>query len=206
MITDRQGLRDLYRQPSEVAGNKDCDRIDAASAAFIANCPMVMLATSSSDGTTDCSPRGGPAGFVKVLDEKHLAIPDLNGNNRLDSHENLVDNPHAGLLFLVPGRGETLRVNGRAVLSSDQRVIDLFTAELRRPKLAIVVRVDELYLHCAKAILRSKLWEPESWAGLDGAPDGAEIYATQFPDYTLEGMRERLDQSYVEDLAADLPS
>ena len=120
------------------------------------------------------SPRGGPPGFVQVLDEQRLAIPDLSGNNLLDSISNIVLNPHVGLLFVLPGRDETLRVNGRAWLTTDDAVLDGFTAELRRPKAAIGVEVVDAFVHCAKSFRRGQVWEPASWAP-DVAPSAAEL-------------------------------
>ena len=120
------------------------------------------------------SPRGGPPGFVQVLDAQRLAIPDLSGNNLVDSITNIVRNPHVGLLFVLPGRDETLRVNGRAWLTTDDAVLDGFTAELRRPKAAIGVEVVDTFVHCAKSFRRGQVWDPASWAP-DVAPSAAEL-------------------------------
>ncbi len=133
VLTSVNDLRELYRQPSKLAAGKIIDHVDETSASFIAQSPYHLLATSHADGRCDVSPRGGPPGFVKVLDQKRVVIPDLNGNNLLDSLQNVIDNPQAGLLFLVPGRDETLRVNGRAWLTTDDAILDLFVDELRRP-------------------------------------------------------------------------
>ncbi len=201
-ISTIEQLEGLYRAASKVAAQKSIAFIDEASARFIDTCPFVVLSTSGADGTVDASPRGGPPGFLQRLDDKHVALPDLNGNNRLDSHRNIVVNGHVGLLLLIPTQDETLRINGPAVLSTDSAILEGFTAELRPPKLAIIIRTDELYLHCAKALRRSQLWDPASWDRFDRAPDGAEIYATQF-DEDASTMRDYLDQSYEHDLALD---
>jgi PPOX class probable FMN-dependent enzyme len=201
-ITDLAGLRELYRQPSEIAANKVFDTIDEASAAFVDRCPFLVLATTDPAGGPDASPRGGPPGFIHRLDDRHVAIPDLNGNNRLDSLENIVANPRVGLLLVMPGKDETLRINGPATLTNDAQVLDGFTTELRRPKLAIVVEVAELYGHCAKAFRRGKVWDTAAWDELDAAPDLADIVAEQF-DMNLDASRARLEESYDHDLALD---
>src|SRR5689334_14788211 len=147
--TEAVELRQLYRPPHEAVLLKSQPGVDAASAAFVAKSPLVVLATTSSEGT-DASPRGGPPGFVRILDETHLAFGDLSGNNRLDSYRNIEAHPEMGMLFLVPGVEETLRVNGRARISVDEAVLDATTIDGRRPKVAIVVEVVECFLHCAK--------------------------------------------------------
>jgi PPOX class probable FMN-dependent enzyme len=201
-ITDVAGLRELYRQPSAVVVNKVFDTIDESSAAFIDRCPFLVISTTVGGSSIDASPRGGPPGFVQRLDDRHVAIPDLNGNNRLDSLENIVMHPHVGLLLLMPGKDETVRINGPATLTTDATILDGFTAELRRPKLAIVVEVAELYGHCAKAFRRAEVWNPASWVGHVAAPDLADIMGTQF-GVSSSDMRTGLEQSYDDGLARD---
>lgn len=202
-ITSEDQLRELYRQPTSRAAGKTRDRIDEATARFISLCPLAILSTAGADGTVDASPRGGPAGFIKVLDERHVAVPDLGGNNRLDSFKNIIANPHAGLLLMVPGKEETVRINGPAYLSIDADLLASFTADLRPPKIALVVETQELFAHCAKAFRRSGVWKPDSWAPLKTAPDLAEIYECQFPSTKAEEMRATLEQVYANDLAQD---
>jgi len=201
-INDIDGLREMYREPSAVAANKVFDTIDESSAAFVDRCPFVVISTTDGAGSIDTSPRGGPPGFVQRLDDRHVAIPDLNGNNRLDSLENIVKHPYVGLLLVMPGKDETLRIKGPAMLTTDSSVLDSFTTELRRPKLAIVVEVAELYVHCAKAFRRGEVWNVESWVGHAATPDLAEIASTQLG---LEGdrMRTTLEKSYQHDLTLD---
>lgn len=163
-------LRSMYRQPSEIAGNKDRQQFDAVSRQFIERSRFMLLGTSGLVGG-DVSPRGGPSGFVLTLDESHLAIADLGGNNRLDSMTNIVENGKVGLLFLVPGQGETVRVNGDAWISTSPAILDRFALP-RRPKAAVVVRVVTTFVHCAKAIYRSGLYDPDVWAELADTPDG----------------------------------
>ena len=203
-IRDLADLRTLYREPSSRAAGKLRDRLDEASIRFIERCPFLVLATS--DGrTVDASPRGGPPGFVRVLDDRHVALPDLSGNNLLDSFRNIVANPWAGLLFVVPGKDETLRINGPAHLSVDPELLDGFTPALRRPKVALVVETAEVYGHCAKAFRRARLWDPASWEELADAPDLAAIYAAQRPDVDEDRMRAELAELYVAELAEDRP-
>ena len=146
---------------------KKRDALDDGLIALLAASPFVLLATADADGRCDVSPRGGPPGFVKPLDDRHVAVPDLNGNNLLDSFRNVVVNPHAGLLVLVPGQDETLRIDGRARLTDDDDVLDLFVEEVRRPVLALVVETEAVYTHCAKSFRRGRLWDPASWPVLD---------------------------------------
>ncbi len=201
-ITDLAGLRELYREPNELVANKAFDVIDEATAAYIDRCPFVVISTSNGADSMDASPRGGPPGFLLRLDDRHVAIPDLNGNNRLDTLENIVAHPFVGLLLVMPGKDETVRINGRATLTTDAAILDGFTVELRRPKSAIVVEVAEVYSHCAKSFRRGKVWQPESWADHAEAPDLADIIGTQF-SMESSGIRTVLEDSYVKDLTLD---
>ena len=173
-ITDRAQLRTVYRDPSQAVIDKVIDHIDAGAASFIAASPFVMLATATDD-RADASPRGGPPGFVRVLDEHRLAWGDLTGNNRLDSFGNLVEQPNVGLLFIVPGVEETLRLCGSAALCQDPEVLDATTIGDRRPKTAVVVTVMECYIQCGAALRRSQLWDPTSWPTDAAKPSGAAI-------------------------------
>lgn len=201
-ITTLDELRTHYREPSKLVRSKVQTGIDPIAAEFIARSPMAVLSTT--DGTRiDASPRGGPPGFVRVLDEAKLAIADLNGNNLLDSLTNIVAHPWAGLLMLMPGRDETLRVNGRASLSIADDILDGFTDELRRPKAAVVIEVDELFMHCGKAFQRAHLWEPETWDRYADTPDGADILGAHFDEIEADEIRPTLRDSYVDDIALD---
>ncbi len=158
-IRSVDALRSLYRDPSERAVRKQLDRLDAHCRRFVSLSPFLVIASTDADGRVDASPRGGAPGFVKVFDDRTVLIPDSPGNNRLDSLQNLISRPGVGLLFMVPGVDETLRINGRATLRTDGALIDLCANERRRPPLVIAVEVNEAYLHCAKALMRSKLWD-----------------------------------------------
>jgi PPOX class probable FMN-dependent enzyme len=168
----RADLSTLYLPAHEAVVRKQQDRVEGISADFVATCPLVVLATTSEAGT-DASPRGGPPGFVKVLDPTHLAFGDLSGNNRLDSYRNLDAHPEVGMLFLIPGMEETLRVNGRARLTTDPDVRERTAIDGRIPRLAVVVEVTECYIHCAKALRRSGVWDAATWPTIEGRPSAA---------------------------------
>ena len=161
-IESIEQLRNLYAAPKERAVRKQLAHLDVHCRRFISLSPFLLLASTDADGRTDASPRGGDPGFVKVPDEATLLIPDAPGNNRLDSLESIVATNQVGLSFMVPGVDETLRVNGTAILSDAVHDIDLCANERRRPKLVIRVSVREAYLHCAKALMRSRLWSVDS--------------------------------------------
>lgn len=171
-VTDIEGLRAIYREPHELVQRKQIDHVDDAARAFVDASPFVVVATIGPAGA-DASPRGGAPGFVRVLDQHRLAMGDLAGNNRLDTHTNIVAQPRVGLLFMVPGVEETLRVNGRATLTTDPAVLDAVTADGKRPGMAIGIDVEECYIHCAKAFRRSKLWDPTSWPEAGNRPSAA---------------------------------
>ena len=195
-------LTALYRAPGGRAVGKQIDRIDPGMEAFIDLSPFLVLATSDGAGSIDASPRGGPPGFVRRLDERHIAIPDLNGNNRLDSYRNIVTHGRAGVLMIVPGKNETLRINGPAAITTDLDLLAGFTKELRRPKAAIVIETAEIYGHCAKAFRRGHVWDPSSWDSLRAAPDLAVMYACMW-DADEAAIRDALAADYEQGLAAD---
>ena len=195
-------LTALYRAPGGRAVGKQIDRIDPGMEAFIDLSPFLVLATSDGAGSIDASPRGGPPGFVRRLDERHIAIPDLNGNNRLDSYRNIVTHGRAGVLMIVPGKNETLRINGPAAITTDLDLLAGFTKELRRPKAAIVIETAEIYGHCAKAFRGGHVWDPSSWDSLRAAPDLAVMYACMW-DADEAAIRDALAADYEQGLAAD---
>jgi PPOX class probable FMN-dependent enzyme len=201
-ISTLEQLEALYRQPGKRAVSKQFSAIDQGMATFIDRCPFVVLATSNGHGSVDASPRGGPPGFVRRLDDRHIAIPDLNGNNRLDSYRNLVAHPYAGVLMIVPGKDETLRINGRAVLTTDPDLLAGFTKELRTPKMALVIETAEIYGHCAKAFRRGAVWQPAAWGEIADAPDLAAMYACTW-SIDEEEIRATLGASYDDDLSRD---
>ena len=174
-VTSVEELRSVYPQPKQRSLDKELDYLDDHCRRFIAMSPFVLVASADAAGACDVSPKGGPPGFVRVLDERRLAIPDATGNRRLDGLQNMLQNPHAGLLFLIPGMGETLRINGRVSLSRDPAIVAGLETAGHPAKLALVVDVEQAYLHCAKALIRSGLWRTDTWAAADELPSAAEI-------------------------------
>ena len=176
-IESIEQLEALYGPPAPPAIVKEVDRITPHYAAFIAASPFVALATSGPEGM-DCTPRGDLPGFVRIQDDKTLMMPDRRGNNRVDSLRNIVNDPRVGLLFLVPGSGTTLRVNGRARLSIDPELLATFAVEGNAPRSVIVISVDAVYIQCSRAILRSELWNPERHVDPSSLPTPGQIFAT----------------------------
>jgi uncharacterized protein len=198
-------LRELYREPSALVRGKVKVDLDAASIRFIERSPFLFVGTNGADGRLDVSPRGGPPGFVRVRTDGTIAIPDLNGNNLIDTLRAIVETGFVGLLFVLPGREETLRVNGSAFVTADSKVLGEFTNELRTPKAAIVVEPHEVFVHCAKAFRRGSVWDAESWPTHADAPDAADILTCQLdlsPEHD-RALRDGLEKSYKTDLEAD---
>lgn len=194
-------LRALFATPAERAVRKEIGALDVHCRRFIALSPFVLLATSDERFNLDASPRGGDPGFVKVdAQGRHLLIPDAPGNNRLDSLENIVRTGHAGLLFLIPGFDETLRVNGAAAMSTEPMDIAACTSERRAPKVVIRVAVQAAYLHCAKAFLRSKLWRPEALVDRSVLPTAGQMISDQTGVVVAAETREEMERRYAPDL------
>lgn len=188
-ISTIEELRTHYAPPGKVSLQKQRPVLDRNAQDFIALSPFVLIATCNAEGRCDVSPKGDKAGFVSVLDEKHLVIPDRPGNNRLDSLSNLIENPNIGLLFLIPGRGDTLRVNGKAWIIVDDDLLESFAIDGKRPKTVVGVEASEVYLHCPKAFMRSGLWEPDSWASAKKIPSMCEMLWDQLAEKP-EGVRD----------------
>lgn len=178
-VADAQHLRALVGEVHLLAERKVLDRLDRFCRDFIALSPFLVLASSDSEGRADASPRGDGPGFVQVLDEKTLLIPDRRGNNRVDSFGNVLSSPGVGLVFFVPGINETLRVNGRARLTRDEALLEPATVQEKTPKLGLLVEVDEAYFHCGKALIRSKLWAQDAQVERGSFPTLGRIVAEQ---------------------------
>lgn len=179
-------LTAVLGEPLPHVATKDRRLLDEHDRQWIAASPFCLVATSGPDGTCDVSPKGDPAGFALVLDNTTVAIPERPGNRRADGFRNVLGNPHVGLLFVIPGRPDTLRLNGRAMLVSDAPFFDQMTVRGHRPVLAMIVEVQQVFFHCSKAFLRSALWEPQTWAP-DAAPSRARIMQRlERPDESLE--------------------
>jgi uncharacterized protein len=199
-ITSVAELENLLGQPLPWVAAKGRGSLHAIDVEWIARSPMLLIATSAADGTCDVSPKGDPAGFTRVLDARTLAIPERPGNKRADGFRNVLANPHVGLIFLVPGRTDTFRVNGRARLVRDAPYFDAMAVAGKRPVLAMEVTVEECFYHCAKAFLRSKLWAHESWDP-DALPSRAEIvHALERTDEPLDAIERFYGPSYADTL------
>ena len=185
-IRDEEELRRLLGEPSDLVRAKVGDRLNELTRQFVDRSPFVLLATSSPDGTCDVSPRGDPPGFVRVLDEKTLLLPERPGNRLADSLRNILANPRVGLIFVVPGVGDTLRVNGRATLVTDDELLAPSAVDGKVPKLGILVHADEVFTHCSKAFLRSQLWDPERYVERSELPSSGEIHRRRDPSFDAE--------------------
>lgn len=198
MIDSVAALRTLYPQPTGRSVTKQLDRLDVHCQRFVGLSPFVVLATAGRSGSLDASPRGGAPGFVLVADDRTLWLPDASGNDRLDSLTNVVEVGRAGLLFLIPGVDETLRVNGRARVRTDAEALGAFASERRPPRSVLEVEVEEAFLHCAKALMRSRLWDSESRQDRSILPSTGQILNEQTgavgPAETHEDMVARYKQ------------
>ncbi|RDY70049.1 pyridoxamine 5'-phosphate oxidase family protein [Halobacillus trueperi] len=202
VITDEKELRRIIGEPSELVNNKVIHHLDENCVQFIKESPFLTLATSDSSGSCDVSPRGDGKGFVHILNEKCLIIPERPGNKRVDSMKNLLANPHAGLIFFIPGLEETLRVNGKACIIADEDLLGKMAHRGKVPSLGIAVEVQECFIHCAKAFKRSGLWEPGTWLTKEERPSAAKMLAehAKLPDLDEEAVTKRLHESYTKRL------
>jgi PPOX class probable FMN-dependent enzyme len=190
-------LREFYDAAMERAVTKDIGRLDEMCRRLIAAAPMLFVATYGADGRGDVSPRGGPPGFVTVLDDRHLAIPDATGNRRLDTLENVVESQRAAVIFVIPGRDTTLRINGRACVTAQPELLAGLTPVGKPPRTAIVIETEEVYAHCPKAFIRSKLWDPDSWPDPAGLPTPAEVSVAhqRDPNWSVQHEEARIAES-----------
>ena len=202
VVQSEAELRSVMGSPTPLVVRKELSALDTHAQEFIERSPFLVIATSGADGRLDASPKGDPAGFVRVLDDTHLVIPDRPGNKRLDGMRNILANPHVGLLFLVPARGETLRVNGRACITRDADLLASMAVDGKVPNLAIGVEVEEVFLHCAKAFRRSGLWEPARWPSLADLCSSAKMFHDQVPTpgMTVDDFERRLETGYRNNL------
>lgn len=202
VITDEKELREMTGEPSELVNNKVIHHVDENARQFIRQSPFLLLATSDSEGNADVSPRGDEKGFVHILNENYLIIPERPGNKRVDSMRNLLSNPHAGLIFFIPGVEETLRVNGRARIIADKDLLEKMAYRGKVPSLGIAVEVQECFIHCAKAFKRSGLWKPDTWLPKEERPSAAKMLAehARLPDLDEAAVKERLMESYTKRL------
>jgi hypothetical protein len=200
VVTDPAELRELVGRPAKRVAEKVRRSLHALDRDWLAAAPFCLVATSAADGTCDVSPKGDPPGFAHVIDDRTIALPDRPGNRRVDGFGNVLENPHVGLIFMIPGRTDTLRINGSARLVREAPFFDDLVVDGHRPGLALVVDVEEVFYHCSKAFLRSALWNPETWAA-DRVPSRARIaQAVERPDDSLEELEAYYGPSYAENL------
>lgn len=185
-IRDEGSLRSILGMPTDLVRAKVRDRLDDATRQFVERSPFVLLATSAPDGSCDVSPRGDPPGFVRILDERTLLLPERPGNRLADSLRNVLGNAHVGLLFVIPGVGDTLRVNGRATLVADEDLLAASTVEAKAPRLGLLVAVDEVFTHCSKAFLRAALWDPSRYVDRSELPSSGEVHRARDPSFDAE--------------------
>lgn len=199
-LTSEDELHTLLGAPGRAALRKQIAQLDDHCRRFLALSPLVLLGTSNREGHCDVSPKGDAPGFARVLSETQLVIPDRPGNRRADSLLNILANPQVGLLFLIPGMRETLRINGSATIHTDAALLESLAVDGKRPQLAIVVEAREVYLHCGRALLRSSLWDVETWPQREALPSAAQIFADHIalPDITRDVAESALDESYKE--------
>ncbi|MBX3572010.1 MAG: pyridoxamine 5'-phosphate oxidase family protein [Mesorhizobium sp.] len=200
-ITSRDELRRVYKPASENSLRKELKALDGHSVSFIGRSPFVLIGTSDGKGHADVTPKGDRPGFVAVLDNRTIAIPDRPGNNRLDTLENLLVEPSIGLLFLIPGMDETLRINGKAKITADDSLRARFEVDGKLPQAVILVEVEAAYMHCAKAFMRSQLWHPETWPERNSMPTLGQMLKDQLAlDQSAEAMDSWLDDAYAKSM------
>ena len=201
IIRSREQFREILGEPSELVTRKTLSALDKHCGVFINRAPFLLISSADGQGNADISPKGDPAGFVKIIDNKTLAIPDRLGNRRADTIENILQNPSVGLIFMIPGKTETLRVSGTAKIVRDTSLRSSMKVKGRSPDFAIVVTVKEAFFHCSKCMIRSNLWDVNHWPSLDGLPRLAqtmvdagrlELTDDQMHEIVVNDERERL--------------
>jgi uncharacterized protein len=197
-ISTEEELRSLIGYPSELVKKKVISHIDQHCRDFISKSPFIFISTSDAIGKCDVSPRGDSAGFVQVVDDKHILIPERPGNKKMDTLSNIISNPEIGLIFLIPGLGETLRINGRAFITKDSELLNTMAVRGIVPLLGILVAVEECFLHCAKSFRRSGLWDPTSWLNTNELPSASKILSdhAKLDGMTAEIIAVRLEEGY----------
>jgi PPOX class probable FMN-dependent enzyme len=196
IIEDIAELRDIYGEPAERSVKKQLPRLEKHSRAFIGLSPFLVIASADPAGRVDASPKGDAPGFVTVIDDETLLIPDRLGNNRVDTIGNLLASPGVGLIFFVPGLRETLRVNGRARITTDPALLEPCAGNGKAPRSGILVTADEVYFHCGKALIRSDLWNPDKRVAQSDFPSLGRIITEQIGEGTVEAAERYTEESY----------
>ncbi len=200
-ITDPDALRTFIGEPNPLTKGKEQPGLDAYTRRYIELCPFLVIASAGADGHLDTSPRGDPPGFVHVIDDTTIALPDRPGNKRVDTMSNLLANPQVSIIFFLPGYEETLRLRGRAALTRDPDLLAAMAVDGKAPRLAIRIEIDTVFFHCAKALKRSRLWDPDAQIGPDDYPRYAEIVkATRLPDRDADELDAAIQQNYRDEL------
>ena len=200
MIDSLQELRRVYPEPKPRALLKQLDRLDMHCRRFVGLAPFLVLATVGKDGRVDASPRGGAPGFVQIVDDVTLHVPDAFGNNRLDSYANIIQTGRCGTIFFVPGMDETLRINGRALLRNEPELLARFQGERHTPRVVVEIRVEEAYLHCAKALMRSRLWSADNKIERSRFPSMGQVIKDQSGSPDPAETQEQMLARYVNEL------
>jgi PPOX class probable FMN-dependent enzyme len=201
VITTEAALRAVIGEAGDLVWNKVIAQVDDHCRQFIAKSPFLLIASSDSSGILDVSPKGDPAGFVKVLDDHTLVIPDRLGNRRVDTFRNVLQNPNVGLIFLVPSRRDTLRISGKARIVRDASLLATMAIKGRAPDLALVLHVERALFHCAKSVIRSSLWDPAGWPDATGVSSPAEsLLAHARPEGSVADMQKLIDDDIRERL------
>ena len=201
IVDTRQRLRELLEEPDAGVTEKDLDHLNEVARRFVAMSPFLLLSTKGADGRMDVSPKGDPGGFVEVFDNKTLIIPDRLGNQRVDTFENLLVDPSIGLLFLIPGHTETPRVSGTAKIVLDSSVQERHVVNGKKPLLALVVTVEQVFMHCSKCLVRSRLWQTEHWPTRRSAPTLAEwVHSVNLPQHSVEQLQSWHDKDATQRL------
>ena len=197
VVTEEARLREILGEPSEFIRAKISDRLNELTRRFVDLSPFVLLATSEPGGTCDVTPRGDQAGFVRVLDEQTLLLPERPGNRLAESMRNILQNGHVGLLFVIPGVGDTLRVNGRATIIADEELLAASAVEGKAPRIGLLIEVDEVFTHCPKAFLRSELWNPSRYVDRGALPSSGEIHSRRDPSIDAESYDKSRAERYA---------
>lgn len=196
-VTEKEALRRIVGEPLAVVANQEMPALDKYARRFIEMSPFLVLGTAGADGHIDMSPRGDPPGFVRIVDDRTLVIPDRRGNQRVDSMTNLTENPSVGLIFFLPGVEETLRIRGRATITRDARLLAGMEVNGKAPRLGLLVAVEVVFFQCAKALIRSKLWHPETRIARSAFPSYGRIVRDQrFPAADVEQIEGNLEEAY----------
>ena len=196
-ITDTAALKQIVGEPKPAIANKEMQALDRHIRHFISLCPFLCISTADAEGNQDVSPRGDPPGFVKILDDRTVLIPDRKGNRRMDTMRNILENPNVGLLLMLPGVEEIVRINGKASITEDPTLLADCAVNGNAPALGIVVKIDDVFFHCAKAVIRSKLWDPKTPIERREFPTYGEIVRDQRdPDADIDSINADLQNDY----------